>query len=209
MYVLKYIILYQNFFVDEEQPYEHSRSWKQCRTELKDQHRNSLSGSAPRTFLGTDFQQQKTADKTPVVLETAASNDAIDPDEETKMNEELREKYLYRKPSTSISGQKTSPNPQKANKEKSSYTKTNAKQSIKAKDSIHSLKRIVVKVKDNNNINESQIIDLTNEDQNCNEYEENNEGNYRKDGNSDWDSNQSLHGDEDAKLSLNNNLKGK
>lgn len=173
-----------------------------------------MSGSAPQTFLGLDFQQQKTADKTAdktaVVLETAASNDTIiDPDEETKMNEELREKYLYRKPSTSISGQKTSPNSQKANKEKSSYTKTNAKQSRTAKDSTHNLKRRVVKVEDNNNINESRIIDLTNEDQKYSEYEGNNEGNYRKDGNSDWDSNQSLDGVENAKISLKNNIEGK
>lgn len=54
-----------------------------------------------------------------LVLETAATGDTvIDPDEETRMNEELREKYLNRKPSTTLSGQNTSPKPQKSNKDK-------------------------------------------------------------------------------------------
>lgn len=202
-----YFIITLIFLEEELQP-EHSRSWKQSRTELKDQCSIYLPGSAPRTFLETGLQQQKPADNTPVVLETDASGGAtIDPDEETRMNEELREKYLYRRPSTSRSGQNTCPNPQKTNEEKNYNSTINAKKSGTDKDFSDSLKRRGIRGDDNNHMNRIRIVDLTNEDQNNNEYGENNEENGGKDVNS-GDSNQ-LHGDEDSKLPLNNIREGK
>lgn len=119
-----------------------------------------------------------------LVLETAAIGDKlVDPDEETRMNEELKEKSLYRNPSTSLSGQNTTVNPQKTNKEKHSDTKTNVKQSRTTKDVTAILKITEVKVEDNNNnMKTSQIIDLTDNDLNDSEYEEDDEVNYRKDG---------------------------
>lgn len=145
-----------------------------------------------------------------LVLETAALGDkVIDPDEETRMNEELKRKYLYRNPSTSLSGQNTTVNPPKIYKEKYSDTKINLKKSRTTKDVTAILKITEVKVEDNNNMNTSQIIDLTDNDLNDSEYKEYDEVNYRKNGNSVWESNQLLDGDGDSKVYFKKNGEGK
>lgn len=143
-------------------------------------------------------------------LETAALSDKIiDPDEETMMYDELKEKYLYRNPSTSLSGQNTTVNPPEIDKEKHSDTRTNVKQSRTTKDVTSILKTREVNVDDHNNRNTSQIIDLTHNDVNDSEYEEDDEVNCRKNGNSVSESNQLLDGDGDSKLSFNNDGKSK
>lgn len=101
-------------------------------------------------------------------------------------------------PLTSLSEHNTTVNPQQTNKEKYSDTKTYITTHLISREA---------KVEDNNNRNTPQIIDLTNEDLNNNEYEEDDEVNYRKAGNiSVWESIPLWDGSENSKRYFKNGI---